>query len=196
MHIRKLASMLIPAWVFTFGACGTDMPTGAGKSGQAGASGNGAAARNTPDAAGAAGSGAGGGTGPGGGAGGGGMTGGAGNGGSIGGGASGACMCAADVAPVCGANGLTYDNACEAGCAGVVVASQGACTSLKPPTDAGSGDAATDTARGGGGTGGGRPDAGTDASDCRSYGCAGGTCQPCQTPGGEVYVCLPVGAAC
>ena len=37
------------------------------------------------------------------------------------------CACDANIAPVCGVDGKTYTNACQAGCAGVAVASTGAC---------------------------------------------------------------------
>lgn len=37
------------------------------------------------------------------------------------------CICQAIVQPVCGADGRTYTNGCEAQCAGVAVAHQGAC---------------------------------------------------------------------
>lgn len=37
------------------------------------------------------------------------------------------CVCPALYEPVCGVNGLTYGNACEADCDGVAVASEGRC---------------------------------------------------------------------
>lgn len=37
------------------------------------------------------------------------------------------CVCAALYMPVCGADGQTYSNACDADCAGVAVAAQGMC---------------------------------------------------------------------
>ena len=55
---------------------------------------------------------------------------------------NGGCVCPTNFAPVCGANGRTYSNACVADCARVAVAHQGACA-----TDAGAGG-------GGGATGG------------------------------------------
>lgn len=39
------------------------------------------------------------------------------------------CICTTEYEPICGINGITYGNVCEAACAGVQVASQGACTS-------------------------------------------------------------------
>ncbi len=41
---------------------------------------------------------------------------------------AGGCICPAIFQPVCGADGMTYANSCEANCAGVTIAHQGACT--------------------------------------------------------------------
>jgi len=41
---------------------------------------------------------------------------------------AGGCICPTIFQPVCGADGMTYANSCEANCAGVTIAYQGACT--------------------------------------------------------------------
>ncbi|MDB4929281.1 MAG: hypothetical protein JWM10_1765 [Myxococcaceae bacterium] len=77
--------------------------------------------------------------------------------------------------PVCGCDGRTYGNACDAAANRASVARRGACAATPP--DAGSGDAAM--------------------SDCRSRGCSStSSCQACLSPGGVVYACIPNGAAC
>jgi hypothetical protein len=37
------------------------------------------------------------------------------------------CACAEIYSPVCGCNGVTYDNACEAECHGIIDYTSGAC---------------------------------------------------------------------
>jgi hypothetical protein len=96
-----------------------------------------------------------------GGAGGHGSSGAAGDSGGRGGAAgAGRCVCPVEiiaVPPACGADGKTYSNACEAGCAGVAVAHQGTCT------DGGSdGPPAPDA----GGTEGGRTDIRAPSAAC------------------------------
>jgi hypothetical protein len=78
--------------------------------------------------------------------------------------------------PVCGCDGTTYSNGCDAAANRVSVSRRGACTPVQPDAGAG-GDAAT--------------------RDCRSTGCSGtSSCQACLSPGGVVYACIPSGAAC
>lgn len=81
---------------------------------------------------------------------------------AIGGGGQGGvqtCSCTQTNDPVCGVDGVSYSNACEAGCYGVAVAHQGACS-----------------ADGGGG---GVPNSCNSDSDCVvvPFGCCGWTCQ-------------------
>uniref|UniRef100_A0A383VD57 Kazal-like domain-containing protein n=1 Tax=Tetradesmus obliquus TaxID=3088 RepID=A0A383VD57_TETOB len=53
------------------------------------------------------------------------------------------CVCAALYMPVCGADGNTYSNACDADCAGVAVAAQGMCEDAVSTADTGAPAAAT-----------------------------------------------------
>lgn len=77
-------------------------------------------------------------------------------------------VCDGVVDPVCGCDGETYNNACEAFTHSVSVDHVGRCA----------GD-----------------DAG--ASDCRTTGCPSGqSCMGCRGPSGGVFVCIPAGAVC
>lgn len=70
--------------------------------------------------------------------------------------------------PVCGCDGESYNNSCEAFSRGVSVDHAGSCTDV----DAG-------------------------ASDCRTTGCPSGqSCMGCRGPSGGVFVCIPAGAVC
>ena len=85
-----------------------------------------------------------------------------------------ACECRPEYIPVCGVDGNTYDNACEAACANIEIARPGACD----------------------------PNACVDAADCGDagpncdYRCIEGRCSPnCGTPCMDFSDCAP-GQAC
>jgi len=131
MPLSRLSFAGLLPVLFAIG-CGSVSPA-ADASGTAGSSAGGSSTGSTGTAgqggagsigAGGAGGSVGGSGGKGGSSGGGGSAGGSGNTGT---GGSGVCTCTLQYAPVCGVNGKTYGNACEASCASVTVAHQGPC---------------------------------------------------------------------
>ena len=108
------------------GGAGTGGHTGAGGSGAGGKVAGTGGATGSGGATGTGGmiAGTGGTTGSGGATGTGGMTG---TGGTIDAGVDRGCICPTVIALVCGSDGMTYNNSCLAGCAGVTVAHTGAC---------------------------------------------------------------------
>lgn len=81
-------------------------------------------------------------------------------------------VCPDVIDPVCGCDGESYNNSCEAFSHGVSVDHAGRCEG----DDAG---------------------VSVDAGDCRTTGCPSGrSCMGCRGPSGGVFVCIPAGAVC
>jgi len=180
MPLSRLSFAGLLPVLFAIG-CGSVSPA-ADASGTAGSSAGGSSTGSTGTAgqggagsigAGGAGGSVGGSGGKGGSSGGGGSAGGSGNTGT---GGSGVCTCTLQYAPVCGVNGKTYGNACEASCASVTVAHQGPCA------DGGS-DGPTSS------------DACVTDNDC-IFRAAAGCCGVCLAKSDPVPPSLPCGAAC
>jgi hypothetical protein len=89
--------------------------------------------------------------------------------------ATGVCMVRPEICPdifmpVCGCDGMSYGNACEAHARGTDDAADGECDAPPPPPP---------------------------PADCRVTGCPMGQhCDACLTPDGVAYACIPDGAAC
>jgi hypothetical protein len=92
------------------------------------------------------------------------------------------CGCTESIAPVCGTNGVTYPNLCEAECAGVPIEYGGACGDAGRASGGASGTAGAFGEAGAGGAGG-------AASGCGTCPNPTDSCTPCN-------VCCPAMALC